>query len=155
MPSEEQSYRNEDPRTGFSPYLSLDQSEAKNRFSPEPRTGRTGGKKSGIFSGTSVAVGCPQPLSKSSIAGRRRRLHSPSPLTVAARRSQVRSMIGDRRAATVSGDGDGGRRLSFWSEVGDGRRRLKSRRKSQISFLLFFQFLVQEKICSSLRFDRD
>ena len=26
----------------------------------------------------------------------------------------------DRRAATVSGDGDGGRRLSFWSEVGDG-----------------------------------
>ena len=26
----------------------------------------------------------------------------------------------DRRAATVSGDGDGGRRLSFWREVGDG-----------------------------------
>ena len=25
----------------------------------------------------------------------------------------------DRRAATVSGDDDGGRRLSFWSEVGD------------------------------------
>ena len=26
----------------------------------------------------------------------------------------------DRRVATASGDGDGGRRLSFWSEVGDG-----------------------------------
>ena len=42
-------------------------------------------------------------------------------------------------------------------------RRLRSRRKSQISietevrfsFLLYFPFLVQEKICSSLRFDRD
>ena len=34
--------KNQQPGTGFSPYLSLDQSEAKNRFSPEPRTGRRG-----------------------------------------------------------------------------------------------------------------
>ena len=55
----------------------------------------------------------------------------------------------DRRAATVNGDDDGGRRLSFWSEVGDRGAGTATEVQEKIPFL------VQEKICSSLRFDRD
>ena len=63
----------------------------------------------------------------------------------------------DRRAATVSGDGKWRRRrrpATDLLERGWGRRRrLRSRRKSQISietevrfsFLLFFPFLVQDQ----------
>ena len=69
----------------------------------------------------------------------------------------------DRRAATVSGDGEWRRQPATELLERVWGRRLRSRRKSQISietevrfsFLLFFPFLVQEKICSSLRFDRD
>ena len=71
----------------------------------------------------------------------------------------------DRRAATVSGDGEWRRRQRPATELMERvwGRRLRSRRKSQISietevrfsFLLFFPLLVQEKICSSLRFVQD
>ena len=77
----------------------------------------------------------------------------------------------NRRAATVSGDGEWRRRVATSTASGDvdgewrrGRRRateLLERRLGSLLprfrsiFLLFFPFLVQEKICSLLRFDRD
>ena len=90
------SVRNEEPRTGFSPYLSLDQSEAKNRFSPEPRTGRRGGKLIKIWEEDSPTSA---PKAQSPAVGRR--FHSPSPLTVAARRSRVRSKVQTHRPLSL------------------------------------------------------
>ena len=86
--------KNQQPGMGFSPYLSLDQSKAKNRFSPEPRTGRRGGKSIEIWDfllDLSRRPRSPIPNLAPKTQSPAAVVDSSSPLTVAARRSQVRS----------------------------------------------------------------
>ena len=94
------SVRNEEPRTGFSPYLSLFQSEAKNRFSPEPRTGRRGEKSIEIWEEDSPTSAL-KAQSPAAVAVSTRRRHSSSPLTIAARRSRVRSKVQTHRPLSL------------------------------------------------------
>ena len=61
-----------------------------------------------------------------------------------------------RSVATASGDGNGEWRRGRRPATELLERRLGSLLpRFRSIFLLFFPFLVQEKICSSLRFDRD